>query len=156
MITNIKKAAVIGTGVIGSGWAARFLAAGLDVVAWDPGKGAEEQLRKNVANAWPALERVGLKPGASLINVGRGGQLVEPDLLAALKSGQLIAASLDVFSQEPLPADHPFWSHPRVFMTPHNASDTDPAGGLGAIAAQIERDRAVLPLEHVADRRRGY
>jgi carnitine 3-dehydrogenase len=65
MITNIKKAAVIGTGVIGSGWAARFLAAGLDVVAWDPGKGSEEQLRKNVANAWPALEKVGLKPGAS-------------------------------------------------------------------------------------------
>jgi len=97
-----------------------------------------------------------LKPGASLINVGRGGHLVEPDLLAALASGQLIAASLDVFSQEPLPTDHPFWAHPRIFMTPHNASDTDPAGGLAAIARQIERHRAGGGLEHVADRGRGY
>ena len=97
-----------------------------------------------------------LKTGASLINVGRGGHLNEADLLAALASGQLLAASLDVFAKEPLPAGHPFWAHPRIFMTPHNASDTDPAGGLGAIAAQIERDRAGLPLEHVADRRRGY
>ena len=62
---NIKTCAIIGTGVIGSGWASRFLASGLDVVAWDPGKGAEAQLRANVANAWPALQRVGLKPGAS-------------------------------------------------------------------------------------------
>lgn len=97
-----------------------------------------------------------LKPGASLINAGRGAQLVEPDLLAALKSGQLIAASLDVFSQEPLPADHPFWQHPRIFMTPHNASDTDPIGGLESIARQIVRDARGQPLEHVADRSRGY
>ncbi len=97
-----------------------------------------------------------LKPGASLINVGRGGQLVEPDLLAALESGQLIAASLDVFSQEPLPKDHPFWGHPRIFMTPHNASDTDPVGGLQSIASQIVRQAQGQPLEHVADRSRGY
>ncbi len=67
-----------------------------------------------------------LKTGASLINVGRGGHLVEADLIPALAAGQLAAASLDVFAQEPLPADHPFWAHPRIFMTPHNASDTDP------------------------------
>jgi glyoxylate/hydroxypyruvate reductase A len=97
-----------------------------------------------------------LKPGASLINAGRGGHLVEGDLLAALESGRLQAASLDVFSQEPLPADHPFWRHKRIFMTPHNASDTDPGGGLGEIARQIARDAAGLPLEHVADRQRGY
>ncbi|MDY0872051.1 2-hydroxyacid dehydrogenase [Dongia rigui] len=97
-----------------------------------------------------------LKPGASLINVGRGGHLVEEDLIAALESGQLIAASLDVFSQEPLPATHAFWRHPRIFMTPHNASDTDPAGGLAAIARQIARAAQGHPLEHVADRARGY
>jgi len=62
---DIKTVAILGTGVIGSGWASRFLANGLDVVAWDPGKGAEAQLRANVANAWPALTKVGLKPGAS-------------------------------------------------------------------------------------------
>lgn len=65
VITDIKTFAALGVGVIGSGWVARALANGLDVVAWDPGAGAEQQLRANVANAWPALERTGLKPGAS-------------------------------------------------------------------------------------------
>jgi len=64
-ITDIKTFAIVGTGVIGSGWAARALASSMDVVAWDPGAGAEAQLRANVANAWPALERVGLAKGAS-------------------------------------------------------------------------------------------
>ncbi|TXH38115.1 MAG: L-carnitine dehydrogenase [Rhodospirillaceae bacterium] len=65
VITEIKTFAALGTGVIGSGWVARALAHGLDVVAWDPGQNAEEILRANVANAWPALEKIGLKPGAS-------------------------------------------------------------------------------------------
>ncbi len=97
-----------------------------------------------------------LKPGASLINAGRGGHLVEPHLLTALNSGQLIAASLDVFSREPLSADHPFWLHPRIFITPHNASDTNPVGGLGAIARQIARDVQGEGLAHLVDRARGY
>lgn len=61
----VNRVCVVGSGVIGSGWAARFLAHGLDVVATDPGAGAERQLRENVAAAWPALERVGLADGAS-------------------------------------------------------------------------------------------
>jgi carnitine 3-dehydrogenase len=65
VIVDIKTFAAIGAGVIGSGWVARALAHGLDVLAWDPAPGAEKQLRENVANAWPALERVGLAPGAS-------------------------------------------------------------------------------------------
>jgi carnitine 3-dehydrogenase len=65
VIVDIKTFAAIGAGVIGSGWVARALANGLDVFAWDPAPGAEEQLHNNVANAWPALERVGLVPGAS-------------------------------------------------------------------------------------------
>ena len=65
VLTTIKTFAAIGTGVIGSGWVARALAHGLDVYVWDPADGAEQRLRANVANAWPALERVGLKPGAS-------------------------------------------------------------------------------------------
>lgn len=64
-ITDIKTFAALGSGVIGSGWVARALANGLDVVAWDPAPGAEEALRKRIANAWPALEKQGLKPGAS-------------------------------------------------------------------------------------------
>jgi carnitine 3-dehydrogenase len=62
---TIKTFAALGVGVIGSGWVSRALAHGLDVIAWDPAQGAEKQLRANVANAWPALERVGLKAGAS-------------------------------------------------------------------------------------------
>jgi carnitine 3-dehydrogenase len=65
VITSIRTFAAIGAGVIGSGWVARALAHGLDVVAWDPAAGAEKQLRDNVANAWPALERVGLAEGAA-------------------------------------------------------------------------------------------
>jgi carnitine 3-dehydrogenase len=64
-ITNVKTFAVVGSGVIGSGWAARALANDMDVIAWDPGAGSEAQLRANIANAWPALERAGLKPGSS-------------------------------------------------------------------------------------------
>lgn len=97
-----------------------------------------------------------LNAGASLINAGRGGHLVEADLLSALESGRLGAASLDVFGQEPLPPLHPFWAHPRIFITPHNASDTNPASGLSEISRQIKRVGQGLPLEHVADRTRGY
>lgn len=64
-VVDVKKFAAIGTGVIGSGWVSRALANGLDVVAWDPAPGAEQPLRDSVANAWPALARAGLKPGAS-------------------------------------------------------------------------------------------
>lgn len=66
---DIRTFAAIGTGVIGSGWVARALANGLDVVAWDPAPGAERVLRENIANAWPALERVGVKPGASPVRL---------------------------------------------------------------------------------------
>lgn len=65
-----------------------------------------------------------MPPGTVLIQLGRGEHLVEPDLLAALDDGHLVAASLDVFRQEPLPKDHPFWSHPNIVVTPHKASDT--------------------------------
>jgi glyoxylate/hydroxypyruvate reductase A len=97
-----------------------------------------------------------LAPGAGLINVGRGAQLNEADLLAALDSGQLGRASLDVFHTEPLPETHPFWRHPRIFMTPHLASDVDPESAAVAIKRQIDRYEAGQGLEHVADRSRGY
>lgn len=64
-ITHIKTFAALGSGVIGSGWVARALAHGLDVIAWDPAPGAEAALRTRIANAWPALEKAGLAPGAA-------------------------------------------------------------------------------------------
>lgn len=67
---NIRRVALVGGGVIGSGWAARCLAHGLDVMAWDPAPGAEQRLRDSVANAWPALTRIGLKAGADMRRLG--------------------------------------------------------------------------------------
>ena len=91
-----------------------------------------------------------------LINAGRGGLQNEADLLACLDDGTLGAASLDVFSQEPLPADSPFWTHPKVVLTPHNAADTDPDEISKYVARQIERFEAGGALENVVDRKRGY
>ena len=91
-----------------------------------------------------------------LINAGRGGLQNEADILACLDDGTLGAASLDVFAQEPLPADSPFWTHPKVVLTPHNAADTDPDEISKYVARQIERFEAGGALENVVDRRRGY
>jgi glyoxylate/hydroxypyruvate reductase A len=91
-----------------------------------------------------------------LINAGRGGLQNEADLLACLDDGTLGAASLDVFSQEPLPADGAFWTHPKVVLTPHNAADTDPDEISKYVAQQIEHFEAGGALENVVDRSRGY
>jgi glyoxylate/hydroxypyruvate reductase A len=81
---------------------------------------------------------------------------VEEDLLAALESGHIDSASLDVFHDEPLPAGHPFWQHPRVVVTPHVASITVPETAIESLAANVERMEAGLPLENVVDFKRGY
>ena len=67
-----------------------------------------------------------LPRGARLVNAGRGAHLVQDDLLAALQSGQIASAVLDAFVEEPLPAAHPFWHHPRITVTPHIATRTGP------------------------------
>ena len=91
-----------------------------------------------------------------LINAGRGGLQNEADILACLDDGTLGAASLDVFADEPLPADSPFWTHPKVILTPHNAADTDPDEISKYVARQIERFEAGGALENVVDPARGY
>ncbi|HXP05329.1 MAG TPA: glyoxylate/hydroxypyruvate reductase A [Stellaceae bacterium] len=97
-----------------------------------------------------------LPRGAGLVNAGRGRQLVEADLLAALDSGQLSAAVLDVFRDEPLPAGHPFWRHPRIVVTPHAAADTHPPTAAPIIAAAIRDLEAGRPVANLVDPRRGY
>lgn len=97
-----------------------------------------------------------LPRGASLINVGRGGHLVEQDLLDALADGQLSRATLDVFRTEPLPADHPFWKHPSIRITPHIASMIDARTGAGVIAANLRAFRATGQSTELADAARGY
>jgi glyoxylate/hydroxypyruvate reductase A len=97
-----------------------------------------------------------LPRGASLINAARGGHQVEDDILAALESGQLSETTLDVFRQEPLPAGHPFWSHPLVTVTPHNASLTDPDGAVRQVLANIARIRRGEPPTNIVDPGAGY
>ncbi len=97
-----------------------------------------------------------LPRGAGLINVGRGPLAVDEDLLAALDSGQLGAAALDVFNQEPLPRDHPYWTHPGVTITPHVASITMPATSALHIIDNIRRHQEGRELTHTADLSRGY
>ena len=91
-----------------------------------------------------------------VINAGRGGLQNEADIIACLDDGTLGAASLDVFAEEPLPPQSPFWTHPKVVLTPHNAADTDPDAISRYVASQIERFEAGGELENVVDRGRGY
>lgn len=91
-----------------------------------------------------------------LINAGRGGLQVEADIVSCLDDGTLLAATLDVFETEPLPATSPLWTHPRVVITPHNAADTDPDAISAYVAEQIARFEAGEPLRNVVDIARGY
>ncbi|WP_262297107.1 2-hydroxyacid dehydrogenase [Microvirga sesbaniae] len=97
-----------------------------------------------------------LPMGARLLNVGRGGHLIEDDLIAALASGRIDCAILDVLQDEPPAADHPLLRHPQVIVTPHIASTTLPQAAAQRVCRLIERHRSGLPMEGVIDRRRGY
>jgi len=97
-----------------------------------------------------------LPRGAFLINGARGGHVVDADLLAALESGQVAGAALDVFTPEPLPADHPYWAHPRVVMTPHAASITIPASAAPQVVENLHRARAGRALVNLVDFSAGY
>jgi glyoxylate/hydroxypyruvate reductase A len=91
-----------------------------------------------------------------VINAGRGGLQDEADILACLDDGTLGAVSLDVYATEPLPPASPFWTHPKVVLTPHNAADTDPDEISRYVARQIARFEAGEALENVVDPARGY
>ncbi|AOB32489.1 glyoxylate reductase [Bordetella sp. H567] len=97
-----------------------------------------------------------LMPGAHLVNVGRGGHVNEADLLELLDEGRLEGATLDVFDVEPLPAGHPFWTHPRVHITPHIAASTLRAEAIAQIAAKIRRLAQGEPISGVVTPQRGY
>jgi glyoxylate/hydroxypyruvate reductase A len=97
-----------------------------------------------------------LPHGAGLVNAGRGGHLIETDLLAALATGQISAAMLDVTATEPLPPNHPFWSHERILLTPHVGAVTQTETGLAALLANIARFEHGAPLDGLVDRTRGY
>lgn len=176
-----RKVGILGLGKLGSDAAAKLALLGLDVAGWSrsakdiPGvasysgaAGLDAFLARTqiLVCLLPLTEETRgildaetfgkLPAGASVINVGRGEHLVEADLLAALESGQVDSATLDVFANEPLPADSPFWSHERVIVTPHVASITIPDTAAEAVAENIARMERGEPPLNAVDRARGY
>ena len=94
--------------------------------------------------------------GAALVNMGRGGHLIEEDLLEALASGQLSAAVLDVLAQEPAAPDHPFWHHPQILLTPHIAAMTQPESAFSVLLENIRRHQRGESMLGQVDRERSY
>ena len=100
-----------------------------------------------------------LLPGAYVINVARGGHLVDDDLIALIDSGHLAGATLDVFCTEPLPAGHPFWAHPKISLTPHTSARTLRDESIAQIAGKIlalQQGAAISSLAGVVDPKKGY
>ena len=113
-------------------------------------------LTAETANIMDRTNMGKLPEGAYLINVGRGAHLAEPDLLALIKSGHLAAATLDVFRNEPLPSQHPFWQEPRITITPHISALTLRRETVQQIAENIRKTEAGEPVAGVVDRTLGY
>lgn len=97
-----------------------------------------------------------MKRGASLVNLARGAHVLDADLLSALDARQLSHAVLDVFSVEPLPAEHAFWRHAHITVLPHTAAQTDPRSAAAVVAANLRALRTGQPLAHRVERQRGY
>ena len=180
------RVGIMGLGVLGGHAAEALRRLGFDVAGWSRSRKAvsgiaafagESELAAFLARTdilvcllplTPATTRIlnrrtfsllagdGPFGGPVVINAGRGGLLVESDLLAALDDGTLSATTLDVFDQEPLPATSPFWSHPKVTISPHNAADTDPEAISVYVCEQIARHERGEPLRNLVDRRLGY
>ncbi|MFG6097556.1 glyoxylate/hydroxypyruvate reductase A [Leptothoe sp. ISB3NOV94-8A] len=172
---------VMGLGQIGSTVATRLVQVGFQVVGWSrrPKSIANVQVfagqqqlsdflaaseilvcllpltaeTENILNTKTLLQ---LPKGAYLINVARGHHLVEGELLSLLNENHLSGACLDVFRQEPLAQDHPFWSHPKITITPHIASLTHPVSVAPQIVENYRRMQQKQPLLNQVDIRRGY
>ncbi len=176
-----RRVGIMGLGVLGGDAAEALVGLRFDVAGWSgspkdlPGvtsfHGADGflpflnrsdilvcllPLTPETTDIFDARAFAALPKGASLISVGRGPQVVEEDLLAALDSGHLDGATLDVFREEPLPADSPFWDHPRVVVVPHVASMTIARGACEFVIDNIRRFEAGQPLRHVVDLNKGY
>ncbi len=163
--------AVLGLGQMGRRAAQALTQQGYRVVGWSTRDGdaalpqvlARADVVVNLLPLTPATRGLfnaatfaQMAPGASLVNLARGAHVVDTDLLAALASGRLAHAVLDVFATEPLPTGHAFWSHPRVTVLPHVAAPTDPRSAARIAAANVRALRAGQPLAHLVDRARGY
>ena len=176
-----RRVAVLGLGEMGRASAALLARIGFDVRGWSRsgarldgvqvhagGEGLAAALggAEILLNLLPltaetrgilgAASFAHLAPGACVVNLGRGGHLIEADLLDALAAGRLRHAVLDVFGQEPLPAGHPFWRHPGVTVLPHVAACTNPDSAAAIVAAAVAEYRRSGRVPEGFDRRRGY
>ena len=176
-----RKVGILGLGVLGADAAVKLAGLGFDVAGWSRSPkridgvasfagadGLDELLARSeilvcllpltraTAGILNARTLAKLPHGASIINAARGGHVVELDLLAALDSGHLYHATLDVVAEEPLPASHPFWRHPKVTLTPHIASLTWPPTATEHIIANIRRHEAGQPMSPLVDVAREY
>jgi glyoxylate/hydroxypyruvate reductase len=159
---------VLGAGAMGRAVADRLAAAGYRVRTWRAREAtsppwADAEIVLNLLPLTPATHGLldarcfALMPrGASLVNLARGAHVVDADLIAALDSGHLHRAVLDVFSAEPLPAAHAFWQHPRITVLPHVAALTDVRSGAAVCIGNLRALAAGAPLQHLVDRTRGY
>ena len=172
-----RPVTILGMGALGSACAAALRALNFPVTGWSrsekPGQmHGEEGLARALSNAQILItllpktpetenllnaDRLALMPkGAVILNPGRGPLIDDTALLAALDAGHIGHATLDVFRVEPLPQDHPYWSHPRVTVTPHIAADTRALTSSRVIAENIRRGEVGEPFLHLVDRVRGY
>ncbi len=176
-----RTVGVMGLGELGGDSARHLAAIGFDVIGWSrsprevPGVRCfhgREGLKAFLAETDILVSVLPLTPqttnmidadflsrlprGASFINAGRGQQVVEADLIAALDSGQLSEATLDVFQAEPLPVTDPLWTHPRVTVTPHIAAFTDPRALVRQVVEDIRRVERGEPVTNPVDPARGY
>jgi glyoxylate/hydroxypyruvate reductase len=176
-----RPVGILGFGTLGQDAGNKLKALGFDVAGWSRSKknvpgfatfagpdGFDALLRRSeilvcllplTAETRGILNAAGfarLPRGAAVVNAGRGGHLVEEDLIPALDSGQLSGAVLDVFRQEPLPPKHPFWCHPRIVVTPHIAAETHPPTAAPIIRDAIRRFEAGQPVPNLVDPARGY
>ena len=176
-----RRVAMLGMGALGTACAQALAALNFEVVGWSrseksvPGlhslhgeTGLEAAMRSadivvtllpktpETENLLDARRLAWLKPGAVILNPGRGALINDAALLAALDAGRVGHATLDVFRVEPLPQDHPYWAHPRVTVTPHIAADTRATGAAKVLVENIRRGESGEPFLHLVDRARGY
>ena len=97
-----------------------------------------------------------LPKGSYIINVARGGHLVDADLLEMIEVGHLSGACLDVYHEEPLSTEHPFWSHDKIHMTPHYASVSDTNSVVPQIIENYYRLQRNEPLLNQVSKKKGY
>lgn len=159
---------VLGQGEMGRAAAARLAQQGYVVSGWRRGVPLAPLLAAHeiVINLLPlttatnglldAAFFAALPRGAAIVNLGRGAHVVDADLLAALDSGQLRHAVLDVFHSEPLPPGDTLWRHPNITVLPHVAALTDPRSASAVAATNLRALRDGRPLAHLVDRARGY